>query len=303
MLVLASLSLAFIGPVAATPAVAGTGPVGGVTPMTPTRILDTRTSSGPVPGGGSVSFQVPGTNGFPYGTQAVVLNITATDSTAAGFLTAYHSGVSAPHTSNVNYGPGQTVANLAIVEVGADGQITIANTSTGSVQVIVDASAYFSIAGVSDAPGSYNPVVPKRLLDTRTSSGPVAGGRSVPLRLGGATGVPANAAAVVVNLTVTESTSFGFITVYPTSSPKPNVSNPNIRRSRSEWRGHTLSGCRHQRNSTKCEWRLGEPHSDRTDNLRLLRGSWLQHAVHLDVQSEFRPRADACQHGLRAHRS
>lgn len=229
LLVLAALCSVLIAPVGAAPAMAGTGPIGGIKPMSlgPGRIFDSRKSSGPVPGGGSISFDVPGKNGFPASTQAVVLNITASDGTAAGFLTAYHSGVMAPGTSNVNYGPGQMVANLAIVEVGATGQITIANISSGSVQITVDALAYYDVSGISDAPGSYQAVAPKRLLDTRTSSGPVAGGRSVPLRLGGTTGVPANAAAVVVNLTVTQPTSFGFITAYPTGTPKPNVSNQN----------------------------------------------------------------------------
>ena len=105
----------------------------------------------------------------------------------------------APRTSNVNYGPGQTVANLAIVEVGADGQITISNTSAGSVQVVVDASAYFTMSGFYNAPGSYHPVVTTRL--------------------------PANASAVVVNLTVTEPTSFGFITAYPLTSRSSCVEN------------------------------------------------------------------------------
>lgn len=174
-----------------------------------------------------MSIRISGAHGFPHGTQAVVLNITATNATSSGFLTAHHSGVSAPRTSNVNYGPGHMVANLAVVEVGADGYITISNTSAGSVQIVVDASGYFDAAGVWDAPGSYQPVVPTRALDTRTSSGPVAGGSSVPLRLGGATGVPANASAVVVNLTVTEPTSYGFISAYPTGSAMPNVSNQN----------------------------------------------------------------------------
>lgn len=234
MLVLAALcSMLVGGPVAATPAVAGTGPIGGINPMQgpwpglAVRILDTRKTSGAVPGGGSVSFDVPGQNGFPYGTQAAVLNITATDGTAAGFLTAFNDGVSAPRTSNVNYGPGQMVSNLAIVEVGATGRITITNTSAGSVQIIVDASGYFDAVGISDAPGSYRPLVANRLLDTRTSSGPVVGGQSVPLRFGGTTGVPADASAVVMNLTVTQPTSYGFITAYPTGSPKPNVSNQN----------------------------------------------------------------------------
>lgn len=227
LLVLGGVVSALVGPVGAPPAVAGTGPVGGIVPTMPTRLLDTRTSSGPVPGGGSVSIRISGAHGFPHGTQAVVLNITATNATSSGFLTAHHSGVSAPPTSNVNYGPGHMVANLAIVEVGADGYITISNTSAGSVQIVVDSSGYFDTSGVWDAPGSYQPVVPTRVLDTRTSSGPVAGGSSVPLRLGGTTGVPANASAVVVNLTVTEPTSYGFISAYPAGSAKPNVSNQN----------------------------------------------------------------------------
>ena len=224
---LAIMGTGAIGPLVAAPAQAATGPIGGLVAMKPTRILDTRSSTGPVPGGGSVSIRIPGAYGFPGSTQAVAVNITATETTAAGFLTAYHSGASAPSTSNVNYGPGQTVANLAIVEVGADGQITIANTSRGTVQIIVDASGYFDASGPHDVPGSYQPVAPTRMLDTRTSPGPIAGGGNVSLRLGGSSGVPATASAVVVNLTVTQSSSFGFISAYPTGSVRPNVSNQN----------------------------------------------------------------------------
>jgi hypothetical protein len=232
MLVLAALCAALISPVGATPATAGTGPVGGINPIgnygLAVRVLDTRKATGPVPGGGSVLIDVAGQNrSFPSGTQAVVLNITATDGTAAGFLTAFNDGVSAPGTSNVNYGPGQMVSNLTIVEVGATGKIRIENSSAGSVHIVVDASAYYDALGVADAPGSYRPLVAMRALDTRTSSGAVAGGKSVVLPLGGTTGVPTNASAVVMNLTVTQPTSYGFITAYPTGSLKPNVSNQN----------------------------------------------------------------------------
>lgn len=227
LLVLGGVVSALVGPVAAPPALAGTGPVGGIIPMMPTRLLDTRTSSGAVPGGGSVSIRISGVNGFPHGTTAAVLNITATNGTSSGFLTAHHSGVSAPPTSNVNYGPGQMVANLAIVEVGS-AYIEIKNSSTGTVQIVVDALGYFSFfSDTWDAPGSYFPVAPNRALDTRTSSGPVAGGSSVALRMDETRSVPANAAAVVMNLTVTEPTSYGFISAYPAGSAKPNVSNQN----------------------------------------------------------------------------
>ena len=38
---------------------------------------------------------------------------------------------------------GQTVANLAVVPVGPDGNVEITNTSSGSVQIIADVAGYF----------------------------------------------------------------------------------------------------------------------------------------------------------------
>src|SRR6266481_839469 len=71
-----------------------TGPVGGTYhALNPTRILDTRNGTGgfPVgPLGGAASIDVPlaGQGGVPStGVSAVVLNVTATNTTAPSFLT------------------------------------------------------------------------------------------------------------------------------------------------------------------------------------------------------------------------
>ena len=71
-----------------------------------------------------------------------MVNLTVTDSKSFGFLTAFASGASKPNASNVNYARGQTVPNLAVVPVGPDGKVQIANTSAGTVQVIADVSGY-----------------------------------------------------------------------------------------------------------------------------------------------------------------
>ncbi|MFN0026761.1 MAG: hypothetical protein ACKV2O_06185 [Acidimicrobiales bacterium] len=52
---------------------------------------------------------------YADGANAVIVNLTATGSTRGGFAQAYACGGSRPNTSTVNFGPGQTRANLALV--------------------------------------------------------------------------------------------------------------------------------------------------------------------------------------------
>lgn len=205
---------------------APTGYPGEAVPVAPTRFLDTRLSSGPVPGRGSVSFRAAGVNGLPADIAAVVVNLTVTEATSFGFITAYASGAEKPNASNVNYAAGQTVPNLAVVPVGADGRVTVFNTTSGSVQLVADVSAYFR-AGTPSVPGAFASLAPTRFLDTRTSSGKVIGGRAVSFTVAGTRGVPANAAAVVLNLTATETKASGFLTAHATGTDRPNASNVN----------------------------------------------------------------------------
>ncbi len=110
--------------------------------MEPKRFLDTRSNPAAVAGGQDVTVAVSGVDGVPAGARAVMANLTATQPSSYGFLTAYPTGQSVPNASNVNYSKDQTVANFAVVPIGADGKITIHNTSSGSVQVIVDVMGY-----------------------------------------------------------------------------------------------------------------------------------------------------------------
>jgi hypothetical protein len=51
---------------------------------------------------------------------------------------------------------------------------------------------------------------------------------AVSFQVAGANGIPASAASVVFNLTVTEARSFGFITAYASGAGRPNASNLNF---------------------------------------------------------------------------
>src|SRR2546430_72530 len=102
-------------------------------PFTPVRILDTRLRLGapsglaPPPGwGGGTrlgraglgSVGVLGGAGVPAsGVSAVILNVTVTNPSAYGYITAWPHGVPRPLASNLNFRPGQTVANRAVVGV------------------------------------------------------------------------------------------------------------------------------------------------------------------------------------------
>lgn len=77
----------------------------------------------------------------------------------------------------------------------------------------------------------FNAVAPQRLLDTRNGIGapkaPVGPGQVITLAVRGAGGVPADADAVVLNVTAVEPSVGGYITVWPTGIAQPGVSNLN----------------------------------------------------------------------------
>ncbi|HET7489529.1 MAG TPA: hypothetical protein VFJ85_16500 [Acidimicrobiales bacterium] len=126
-------------------------------PITPARVLDSRSGSGigvcnPGPcatlgANGTLTLQVAGQGGVPAtGATAVVLNVTVTNPTAASFLTVYPSDAVLPNASNLNYSAGQTVPNQVVVKLGADGALNLWNFQ-GSVDVVVDVAGWFNTSG------------------------------------------------------------------------------------------------------------------------------------------------------------
>ncbi|MGS2612982.1 right-handed parallel beta-helix repeat-containing protein [Micromonospora sp. LZ34] len=81
---------------------------------------------------------------------------------------------------------------------------------------------------------NYTAVTPTRLLDTRAAIGigstvPVGPNSEIVLPIMSVNGIPAaDVTAVVLNMTVTQPTAGGFLTVYPDGTPPPTVSNLNF---------------------------------------------------------------------------
>ena len=200
--------------------------------LAPTRILDTRVSHQTLGATGTLNLTVTGGE-VPADATAVAINVTATDTTAPSYLAVYPTGSPIPTVSNLNWSTGQTVANLVIVPVGANGQVSFYN-SQGSTDVVVDLEGYFAPEAASSTIGAYVPVTPARITDTRAGSGePNAGhtlsaGSVLNVVAAGAGGVPAGGVmAVVLNVTATDTTQASYLTVYPQGSTRPTASNLN----------------------------------------------------------------------------
>ncbi|MFT3791121.1 MAG: S8 family serine peptidase [Rudaea sp.] len=216
----------------------------GYVALNPKRILDTRatgiTSDGLFQAGGVLSAGDPldlivlGRGGIPAdGVKAVALNITATNPTRSSYVTAWPSGADQPIASNLNFSPGQTIANLVIIKVGDDGAVSLVN-GIGSADLIADVQGYFT----DDA--DLTAVQPARLLDTRTShttidgnfagEGALAAQVTRPLTVTGRDAeLPASGiGSVILNVTATNTTAAGHVTVWSTDNARPNASNLNF---------------------------------------------------------------------------
>jgi hypothetical protein len=198
----------------------------------PVRVLDTRNGTGgyssPVGPGGTISLQVEGVDGVPAaGVTAVALNVTATNPTASSYVTVYPDGETRPTASNLNFTAGETIPNLVVAPVGADGAVDFYNFA-GSTDLVADLSGYYTAAGAG-----YTPLGPVRVLDTRNGTGapqaPVGPGGTISLQVTGVAGVPATGVtAVVLNVTATDPTVSSFVTVYPSGQEQPTASNLNF---------------------------------------------------------------------------
>jgi len=221
---------------------ADVGPLGAYVGLNPARLADTRpgerTIDGIAAGGGAVgaaallTVPVRGRGGVPgSGVDAVALNVTAVGASQPSHLTVYPSGANRPLASNLNFVTGQTIPNMVIAKLGADGSVAVFNAA-GSTHVVVDVLGWV-------APGAgFTALTPARLADSRpgehtideqaAGTGKLPGGGYSPLRVVGRGGVPTvGVGAVVLNVTVVDGTAPTHLTVYPSRRARPLASNLN----------------------------------------------------------------------------
>jgi hypothetical protein len=203
------------------------------TAISPTRVLDTRSGGAANRLTSSVArtFQVTG-GPIPNNAVAVTGNVTVTQQTAAGFVSVMPRPTNSPSTSTLNFPLGDTRANNITLPLGPGGKLSaVYKSGTGQrTHLVVDITGYFT-AGIAAA--QYATVTPARILDTRIGVG--LGGKfhnAVPraFQVLGAGGVPndLSVVAITANITVTQQSSGGFVSLTPTSVVTPTTSNINF---------------------------------------------------------------------------
>ncbi|WP_083908198.1 right-handed parallel beta-helix repeat-containing protein [Ilumatobacter coccineus] len=208
--------------------------------LSPARLADTRAGKstvdddfngdGKLGAGDEYKVQIAGRGGVPADAKAATINVTAIGADSNGFVTVHPCLPTPPNASSLNYTAGVNLGNEVTVPLDANGAACFYTSS--SVHLTVDVVAFMP------GEGRGMPLTPARLLDTRigatTVDGRAAGRGRVPagafeqLSVAGRGGVPADAAAVIVNVTSIGASGNGYVTAHPCLPTAPNASSLNV---------------------------------------------------------------------------
>ena len=236
------------------------------TPVTPCRIIDTRSAVAGQMTAGSVrafngwtttSFASQGgTGGSDCGipanttTAAIVVNFTVVTPSSGGYITAYPGNAAQPLAASLNFNTGDVKGNNAVLKLNQTGVGSHLNIyTTSATHLVADVVGYYAkptatplVSLSSDL--VYTPVTPCRILDTR-NAGADAGilnagsirsflgwNGSYTVQGGENTdcGLPFSTdnAAIVVNFTVVNPGAGGYITAFPANAPRPLAATVNF---------------------------------------------------------------------------
>ena len=195
---------------------------GGYTPLTATRILDTRDTGARMPATTEYHLALP-ISLVPDDVSALVLNLTVTDAERDGYITIYPCGSDRPLAAAINFTAGETKANLvdAMFHRG-DALCLWSNVDTHAV---VDLQGFHSDAGQ----GHIVPRTAVRLVDTRPND-PLTAGQVLQIPVIGDGRAAAQTTTVALNVAVDDPQGAGFMTVYPCGTDRPWASNLNFKR-------------------------------------------------------------------------
>jgi len=205
-------------------------------PLTPCRVVDTRTSSQQPQGLGPPSLHDMETRelpilsttcpGLPANPAAYSFNVTVVPSPAGqpeNYVTLWPSDQPQPVVSTLNNYTATVVANAAIVPAASDGSIKV--FAYNRTDLLIDINGYFAAPGQGGY--SFYPTAPCRAYDSRNNNGqPFTGEKTVNIA-GSPCAPPGNAAGYVFNATVVPSPTLGYLTLWADSQQQPVVSTLN----------------------------------------------------------------------------
>ena len=122
----------------------------------------------------------------------------------------------------MNYVTGQAIANLVVLELPESGKVCL--YTSDETHLVADVNGYFS------KDSDFEPMPPRRLVDTRSAVSPpikVPANSTLQVQVTARYGIPDDAAAVSLNVTSVDSSSSGFLTMFPCGTPRPTASTLN----------------------------------------------------------------------------
>jgi hypothetical protein len=203
-------------------------------PITPVRVLDTRIGqglSGKFSAGTARTWQVTGVGPIPANAVAVTGNVTVTQQEAAGYLAVTPTATNLPPSSTINFPIADNRANNLAVPLSATGSLSAVYRGAPAAKkthLIFDVTGYFL---ADDTGATFTSITPARILDTRSDiglAGKFVNGTARQLLVTGGS-IPPTATAITGNLTVTQQSFGGYLSVSPTvPAPVPATSNLNF---------------------------------------------------------------------------
>ena len=215
-------------------------------PITPCRLVDTRSSGGPVQGGTYRTFDLPSlaqTNGCADLSTAAVYSLNVTlvpqNHLPVSYLTIWAAGLAQPITSTMNSSDGRVKANAAHGSGRRQRSVNVYVTNT--TNVILDIDGYFTAPSQSTL--KFYPLAPCRVADTRSTNYPqglgtpnLSGGvnRDFPVLTSSCIPSGVTPAAYSLNFTAIpypqQGSRLGYLEIWPTGqqpqNPVSTLNNP-----------------------------------------------------------------------------
>lgn len=220
-------------------AVTDTQAPGRFVPVTPSRLVDTRSGvggrTGSIPAGTSWTLHLGGVGGIATTAGAAALNVTVPSTTSAGSITVHASDVARPSAATLNYPGSTTVATFTMAALSASGDVTFYNSGPSAAHLVVDVMGYLTAGTNTQRGGMFEMLTPVRIHDTRNGTGgrstPLNANEAWPIAIRGVGGVPTSSSvsgSVMIGITALGSTSSGSFILYASGTTRPTVSTVNF---------------------------------------------------------------------------
>lgn len=205
-------------------------------PVTPTRVLDTRSGTGgystPFLSGVARQLQVTGgSSPVPSGAVAVTGNLTVTGQTAGGYVSMTTQLNNNPSVSTLNAPLGDNRANGLTIKLDTSGKVSLVYRGgppgSNTAHLLFDVTGYYASG---NGGMQFYPIQPTRSVDTRfgLGGGALVAGTTRALAIAGPDPIPPDAAAIAGNATIVGQTAAGWLAVTDTPTSSPTTSTINF---------------------------------------------------------------------------